>query len=153
MSAKQDSSKRVKEMKGGEVASRSPQPPPQSQHTVEYSDPPAFMQKGCMAIFGAALILALLWWALLYLGIPLGVIGCGITVYLLRMSPESSDLLDQPKATQNYRNAIILAGASAVLIVASLLGNYFDNNGPLHKWMHEPMLPEKHSFNRNGVGI
>lgn len=88
-----------------------------------------------MAIFAAILILALLWLALLYLGIPLGIIGVGIGANLFKTNSESADDLIEEKAKTNRRDAVIIAGASVALIVASLVGNYFDKDGPLHCWM------------------
>lgn len=98
-----------------------------------------------MAIFAVLLILALLWLALLYLGIPLGIIGVGIGAYLFKTNSENADDIDAVKAKTNRRDAVIIAGASAALIVASLVGNYFDKDGPLHSWMnsdHEPAIDQ-----------
>lgn len=98
-----------------------------------------------MAIFAVILILALLWLALLYLGIPLGIIGVGIGAYLFKTNSESADDPIEEKAKTNRRDAVLIAGASATLIVASFVGNYFDKDGPLHSWMssdHEPAIDQ-----------
>lgn len=88
-----------------------------------------------MAIFAILLVLALLWLALLYLGIPLGIIGCCVAAYLFKSSADRMDTFDNTKAKHTRRDAVIIAGASAALIVASLVGNYFNKDGPLHSWM------------------
>lgn len=85
-----------------------------------------------MAIFAVILILALLWLALLFLGVPVGIIGLGIGAYIFKTNSEGADDIDAVKAKTNRRDAMIIAGASATLIVASLVGNYFDKDGPLH---------------------
>lgn len=88
-----------------------------------------------MALFAAILVLALLWLALLYVGVPLGIIGCCVAAYLFKDNSEGADYLDPTEASRDRRNAVIIAGASAALIIASLTGNYFNKDAPLHAWL------------------
>jgi hypothetical protein len=94
-----------------------------------------------MAIFAVLLVLALLWLALLYLGIPLGIVGCCIAAYLFKPNPEATDDLDQTEVKQDRRNALILVGVSMAIVVASLVGNYFNKDGPLHDWLNGQTQP------------
>lgn len=107
---------------------------PHRSEPVEYG-PPSFTEKGCIAIFGVILILALLWLALLYLGVPVGIIGCCVAAYWFKSNANRVDALDDAKAKIARRDAVIIAGASTALIIASLVGNYFNKDGPLHSWM------------------
>lgn len=85
-----------------------------------------------MAIFAVVLVLALLWLALLYLGIPLGIIGCCIGAYLFRTSTEET----------GRRDGVIIAGVSVAVVVASLVGNASDKDAPLHAWLNGESQPQ-----------
>ena len=75
-----------------------------------------------MAIIAVILVLALLWLALLFLGVPVGIVGLGIGAYIFKTNSEGPDDLDAVKAKTNRRDAVIIGAASAALIVASLVG-------------------------------
>lgn len=100
-----------------------------------------------MAIFAVVLVLALLWLALLYLGVPVGIIGCCVAAYWFKSNANGVDALDDTKAKIARRDAVIIAGASTALIIASLTGNYFNKDGPLHSWMRGRSEP---AINQDG---
>lgn len=132
--------------RGRESTGTAPQSnPPRRSEPVEYG-PPSSTEKGCIAIFGVVLILALLWSALLYLGVPLGIIGCCIGAYIYKINSQDADHLDPAKARRDRRDAVILAGVSMAIVIASLTGNYFDKDAPLHSWMRGGNEPGINQF-------
>jgi hypothetical protein len=98
-------------------------------------------------ILAATVVIGLLWLALLYLGIPLGVIGGGVAVYLFKTNPDDPDHYTSDRAysraKRERRNAVFFGALSAVLALASLAGNYFSEDGPLHPYLtgHAPTSP------------
>lgn len=132
---------------GGREPTRATPPSnrPHRSEPVEYG-PPSFTEKGCIAIIGVVLILALLWLALLYLGVPLGIIGCCIGAYIYKINSQDADHLDRAKARRDRRDAVILAGVSMAIVIASLTGNYFDKDAPLHSWMRGGNKPGINQF-------
>lgn len=85
-----------------------------------------------MVLLAALVVLALLWLALLYLGIPLGIIGCCIGAYLFRTSTGET----------GRRDGVIIAGVSVAVIIASLVGNASDKDAPLHEWLNRESRPQ-----------
>lgn len=91
------------------------------------------------------MVLALLWLALLYLGIPVGIIGGCVAIYLFKANSASSDdfrtSFKQLEAEKIRQNAVILGAISAVLVIASLLGNYFHEDAPLYPYLNGAIQP------------
>lgn len=72
-----------------------------------------------------------LWVAILYVGIPLAILGGGVTIYLLRKYPDFVSM--RHKDAGMREGAIVLAIGSVLLGSVSLVGNIFTQQGPFSK--------------------
>lgn len=77
---------------------------------------------GCLKLLPWMLVIALLWQGILFLGVPVGLAGIFLAYYCHKS--------DRVEVSAN--RIILIAIASSLLVAISLIGNYKDEQAPLH---------------------
>jgi hypothetical protein len=80
----------------------------------------------CGAIIALAVVIGFLWIAILYAGVPLAIVGCGVGYYIYNQNSG----IETKKARGNVKNSYWVMGCAAILGVASLAGNVLTDQGP-----------------------
>lgn len=90
--------------------------------------------KGCQVVFGVLLAVALVWLAILYVGLPVAIIGGTVAFHQHRSAGRRYD--DEAILKKARDRASLLGAASAALAAASIAGNYYSDDAPFHSFLH-----------------
>jgi len=90
---------------------------------------------GCFGVLALCVAVYFLWIAVLYVGIPLALVGGALSYYLFKEHPEDCGYEDI------RMGAAILAGGSFVIGVMSLVGNILTDQGPFGRPQHKASAP------------
>lgn len=83
---------------------------------------------GCFGFLALIFLIAVVWQAILYIGIPIAIVGGLVAAYLFKVGKE-----DAANDHSRRNAAILVAGGSGVLFLASLAGNIFTDDGPFRR--------------------
>lgn len=102
---------------------------------------------GCFGFLALAMAVYFLWIAILYVGIPLAIIGGAASVYLFKQNPNDEEGVDFD-ADGLRVFATVLAGGSLVLGLVSLAGNIYSDDGPFGQRETSPAAAAEETANK-----
>ncbi len=102
-------------------------------------------ERGCLIIAGIVLIIGLILQAIIYLGIPLGMIGLIYSIfhYISSKNIKNTNL----NARKAGYFSIIFGVCSLLLASISLCINYVDEDAPLYSFMHPGKITKSSAQN------
>lgn len=83
---------------------------------------------GCFGLLALLIVIAFVWQAILYVGMPIGLIG-GLVAYFAYRKAIATE-----EGNTDYKLGLLIFGAASMLLfIASAAGNYFTNDGPFSR--------------------
>jgi hypothetical protein len=97
---------------------------------------------GCFGFIALLFLIAVVWQAILYVGIPIALAGGLAAAYLFKIAKD-----DEANDHSRRNAALLIAGGSTVLFLVSLAGNIFSDDGPFGRpERREAASPEGDEF-------